>query len=253
MDEKMYSIWVDLGGTNIAVGLVDENYNIIQKVSKPTLAGRPAPEIVADISALCKKVMEAGKVEPKDIKTLGIASPGSVDGKNGVVVYSNNLRFDNLPIAEMVSKQTGVKNVLVENDANAAALGEAVAGATKGAENSVMVTLGTGVGGGIIIGGKLNTGLKGAGAELRHSVIEKDGRPCSCGRRGCWEAYSSATAVINMTKEKLEECEKTGRKTVMTDLVRKKGKISGVTAFDAMRAGDEAGREVVETYLDYLA
>lgn len=249
----MYSIGVDLGGTNIAVGLVDENYNIIQKVSKPTLAGRPAPEIVADISALCKNVMEAGNVEAKDIKTLGIASPGSVDGKNGVVVYSNNLRFDNLPIAEMVSKQTGVKNVLVENDANAAALGEAVAGAAKGAENSVMVTLGTGVGGGIIINGKLYTGLKGAGAELGHTVIEKGGRPCSCGRHGCWEAYSSATAVINMTKEKLEECEKTGRKTVMTDLVRKKGKISGVTAFDAMRAGDEAGREVVETYLDYLA
>lgn len=249
----MYSIGVDLGGTNIAVGLVDENYKIVQKISTPTLAGRPAEEIVGDISKLCKKLMEAKGLAPEDVKTLGIASPGSVDAKTGVVVYSNNLRFHDLPIAKLVSEQTGIKNVIVENDANAAALGEAVAGAAKDVPNSIMITLGTGVGGGIIIDNKLYTGLKGAGAELGHTVIEFGGRQCSCGRRGCWEAYSSATAVINMTKEKIAECEKSGRKTIMTDLVSKKGKVSGVTAFDAMRAGDEAGREVVDTYLDYLA
>ena len=249
----MYSIGVDLGGTNIAVGLVDENYKIVQKISTPTLSGRPAEEIVADISKLCRKVMEAQKVSVEDIKTLGIASPGTVDSKTGYVVYSNNLHFKDLPIAKLVSEQTGVKNVIVENDANAAALGESVAGAAKDVENSVMITLGTGVGGGIIIGNKLFTGLKGAGAEPGHTVIEFGGRQCSCGRRGCWEAYSSATAIINMTKEKIEECEKAGRKTLMTELVRKKGKVSGVTAFDAMRAGDEAGREVVDVYLDYLA
>ena len=158
-----------------------------------------------------------------------------------------------LPICEMVAERTGISDVRVENDANAAAWGEAVAGAAKGTKNSVMITLGTGVGGGIVIDGKLFGGFNGIAGELGHIVIEYDGKPCSCGRRGCWEAYSSATGLINMTKEKLAECERTGRKTLMTDLIAKKGKVSGVTAFDAMRQGDEAGKEVVDMYLGYLS
>ena len=116
-----------------------------------------------------------------------------------------------------------------------------------------MITLGTGVGGGIIIDGKVYSGFNYAGAELGHIVIEHNGRPCSCGRKGCWEAYSSATALINMTKEKLDECKAKGEETVMTEMVEKKGKVTGRTAFDAMRAGDKAGKEVVDMYLDYLA
>ena len=116
-----------------------------------------------------------------------------------------------------------------------------------------MITLGTGVGGGIIIDGKVYSGYNYAGGELGHTVIEKNGVPCSCGRRGCWESYSSATALIRMTREKMEECKQTGRETLLFELAEKKGKVSGKTAFDAMRAGDEAGREVVDTYLSYLA
>ena len=153
----------------------------------------------------------------------------------------------------MVSKGTGVKSVHVENDANAAAWGEAVAGAARGTTNSVMITLGTGVGGGIIIDGKVYSGFNYAGAELGHIVIEQGGRQCSCGRRGCWEAYSSATGLINMTNEKLAECAAKGEKTVMTELVEKKGRVTGRTAFDAMRLGDKAGKEVVDEYLKYLA
>jgi len=249
----MYRIGVDLGGTNIAAGLVDENYNIIKKASVPTNASRGADAIVADISALCLRLCEEGGIAVADIDAIGIASPGIANHTDGYVEYANNLPFKHLPICEMVSKGTGVKEVHVENDANAAAWGEAVAGAAKGSDNSVMITLGTGVGGGIVIDGKVYSGFNYAGAELGHIVIEHNGRPCSCGRKGCWEAYSSATALINMTKEKLEECKAKGEETVMTEMVEKKGKVTGRTAFDAMRAGDKAGKEVVDMYLDYLA
>ena len=244
----MYRIGVDLGGTNIAAGLVDETYKIVCKKSVPTGADRAPELIVADMGALCRTLCAEAKVDLADVVSVGIASPGIANHDTGVVEYANNLPFINFPIASMLSEQLGGKPVYIENDANAAALGEAVAGAAKGTKSSVMITLGTGVGGGIIIDGKVYSGFNYAGAELGHIVIEHDGRQCSCGRKGCWEAYSSATALIKMTKEKLEECHARKRKTIMADAPR----ISGRTAFDAMRAGDEAGKEVVETYLSYL-
>ena len=249
----MYRIGVDLGGTNIAAGLVDENYNIIKKASIPTNVSRGADAIVSDISALCIRLCEEIGISTDDIDAIGIAAPGAANYTDGYVEYANNLPFQHYPICEVVSRETGIKEVHVENDANAAAWGEAVAGAAKGAGKSVMITLGTGVGGGIVLDGKVYSGFNYAGAELGHIVIEHNGRPCSCGRNGCWEAYSSATALIRMTKEKLDECVKNGEKTVMTELVEKKGKVTGRTAFDAMRLGDTAGKEVVDMYLDYLA
>lgn len=250
----MYRIGIDLGGTNIAAGLVNEEYKIVAKKSVPTLAERGADAIAADIAKLSKDICAENGVDiKKDVAAIGIASPGVAVRATGKVAYANNLPFKDFPICKIVSDATGVADVCVENDANAAAWGEAVAGAAKGTTHSVMITLGTGVGGGIIIDGKIFPGFNSAGAELGHTVIEYNGRPCSCGRRGCWEAYSSATAVINMTKEKLAECEKTGRETLMTELVKKKGKVSGVTAFDAMRKGDAAGKEVVDMYIGYLA
>ena len=250
----MYRIGIDLGGTNIAAGLVNEEYKIVAKKSVPTLATRGADAIAADIAKLSIDLCaEQGIDIKKDVAAIGIASPGVAVRATGKVAYSNNLPFRDFPICRIVSDATGVADVCVENDANAAAWGEAVAGAAKGTTHSVMITLGTGVGGGIIIDGKIFPGYNYAGAELGHTVIEYNGRPCSCGRKGCWEAYSSATAVINMTKEKLEECEKSGRATLMTELVKKKGKVSGVTAFDAMRKGDAAGKEVVDAYIGYLA
>ena len=249
----MYRIGIDLGGTNIAAGLVNEEYRILYKGSVPTNADRPAAEIVDDMAALCQKLCADAGIALADVDAIGIASPGAVDHDAGVVTYANNLPFTNLPICAMLAERTGVSNIHTENDANAAAWGEAVAGAARGTTNSVMITLGTGVGGGIIIDGKVYSGFNYAGGELGHMVIEKDGVPCSCGRRGCWEAYSSATALIRMTREKMEECKQTGRETLLFALAEQKGKVSGKTAFDAMRAGDEAGREVVDTYLGYLA
>ena len=155
--------------------------------------------------------------------------------------------------ADLVSRKTGVANVHVENDANAAAWGEAVAGAAKGTKNSVMITLGTGVGGGVIIDGKVFSGFNFAGTELGHVVIEQGGALCGCGRHGCWEAYSSATGLIRMTREKMEACKKAGRATLLEKVAAEEGKVSGKTAFVAMRQGDAAAREVVDVYARYLA
>ena len=246
----MYRIGVDLGGTNIAVGVVNENLELVKKLSVPTGATRPGEEIVADIAKLCVDVCKEVGCELEDIVSIGIATPGIANHDTGVVEYANNLPFSQFPIAALLKAQLGGKvNVKIENDANAAAWGEACAGAAKGTTNSVMITLGTGVGGGIIIDNKVYSGFNYAGGELGHIVISVDGAQCSCGRKGCWEAYSSATALIRMTKEKIEECRATGRKTVMLDAP----KISGRTACDAMRAGDEAAKEVYDEYIKYLA
>ena len=249
----MYRIGVDLGGTNIAAAIIDENYNIIKKGSVPTKASRDAAFIMDDMASLCRKICVDAGVELSEVEAVGIASPGIANSRDGVVEYACNLPFVKYPICRELSDRLGISNVHVENDANAAAWGEAVAGAARGSSSSIMITLGTGVGGGIIIDNKVYSGSNFAGAELGHIVISVDGRPCNCGRHGCWEAYSSATALIRMTTEKLEECRAQGRETLLEDLVEEHGKVSGRTAFMAMRAGDTAGSEVVNEYIKYLA
>ena len=249
----MYRIGVDLGGTNIAIGIVNEKFEIVAQGSVPTLADRSGEAIVEDMAMLCKKLIADMGLTDADITSLGIASPGIVDDETGYVVYTNNLPFKNFPIIPMLRERLAIEEMHIENDANAAAWGEAIAGAAKGSRSSVMITLGTGVGGGIVDNGRITKGFNNAGAELGHIVISVDGRPCSCGRRGCWEAYSSATGLINMTKEKLAECEAENRPTLMTELVAQREKVNGRTAFDGMRAGDAAATEVVNEYVKYLA
>ncbi|MBQ8577955.1 MAG: ROK family protein [Clostridia bacterium] len=247
----MYTIGIDLGGTNIAAGIVNDNYEIIRKDSVPTGADRPGEEIVKDMAALCKKLIADEGLTEADIEYIGIATPGTADSDTGVVVYANNLPFLDFPIADLLKKHINIDRVLIENDANAAAKGEAVAGAAKGYANSVMITLGTGVGGGIIIDNKVYSGFNHAGAELGHIVIKHNGVPCSCGRKGCWEAYSSATALIRMTREKIAT---EGHATKMWDMIEGNlDNVSGRTAFNAAREGDKAGQEVVDMYIDYLA
>lgn len=249
----MYRIGIDLGGTNIAAGLVDESFRIVAKESVPTLVGRPNEEIVSDIAALCQRVCASAGITEADVVSIGIASPGTVSNESGEVIYANNLGMHHFPIIPLLKKQVSVPNVYIENDANAAAWGEAIAGAAKGSRSSVMITLGTGVGGGIITDGKIYKGFNSAAGELGHIVIRVDGRPCTCGRRGCWETYSSATGLIRTTEEKAEECRKANRPTKMTELIAAKGHATGRTAFDAMRMGDEVAKEVVDEYVKYLA
>ena len=181
----MYRIGIDLGGTNIAAGIVNEEFKIVAKASVPTHAERPAEEIVADIAALCKKVCADYGIDPSEVTSVGIASPGIVSDKSGEAIYANNLPFSHLPILPMLREMLPIKEFHIENDANAAAWGEAIAGAAKGAKSSIMITLGTGVGGGVITDGKVLKGFNSAAGELGHIVIQVGGRPCSCGRCGC--------------------------------------------------------------------
>ena len=249
MEIVMYRIGIDLGGTNIVAGIVDKEFKIVAKLSTPTKADRASDDIVKDIASLCKNVCLENGISFDDIEAIGVASPGAVNNKTGVVEYSCNLPFRSYPVVNELKKLTGKDDIYIDNDANAAAWGEAIAGAAKGSSHSIMITLGTGVGGGIIIDGRVESGFNGAGGELGHIVIEVDGVPCSCGRKGCWEAYSSATALIRMTNEKIAECRENGRASMLLDAER----VSGRTACDCMRAGDEAAKEVYDKYIKYLA
>ncbi len=246
----MYYIGVDLGGTNIAAGIVNENHQLIVKGKTPTLAGRPADEIVKDMAALCASLVEQAGLSFADISYLGVAVPGAFDPVNGIVKCCNNVRMHQYPIADKLRALLPIERICLDNDANAAALAEAKMGAGKGCSDFVMITLGTGVGGGIVIGGKLYSGFNFVGGELGHMVIEYGGRACSCGQRGCWEAYSSATALTQMTKEKMAECPD----SLMWELCEGKPEnASPRTAFNAAKQGDKAGDEVVKTFINYLA
>ena len=247
-----YTIGVDLGGTNIAVGIVNENYEIVKKGSVPTLAQRGPEPIVHDMAELCKKLLAECEIAMDDVTGAGIACPGTVNPATGIVEYANNIKFSDFPLVALFSKEMVMpaENVKIGNDANLAALGEAVAGAAKGASSSVMITLGTGVGGGVILDGKMLMGCAFGGAELGHTVIELNGRQCSCGRKGCFEAYCSATALVKLTKEKFEATSG----TLMHEMCENDiNRVGGKTAFAAMKKGDKAGAEVVDAYISYLA
>jgi len=251
----MYYIGVDLGGTNIAIGIVNEKYEIVRKGRTPTKANREADLIIADMAALTKKLIKEEGITLADVASVGIATPGTANSATGVVEYANNLPFLNYPLADTLSTMLGggVK-VYIENDANAAAKAEAIAGVAAGAPSSIMITLGTGLGGGIVINGKIYSGFNFAGAELGHTVIEENGRPCSCGRRGCWEAYSSATGLSNITRDRITEARAAGIHTIIGDMLGGDlAKASARTAFAAMKAGDEVAAGVVREYIDYLA
>ena len=229
----MYYIGIDLGGTNIAAGITDTEGNILYKGSLPTGASRGRDAIIGDIATLCRMLCRDAKIAFDEIGRIGIAVPGGVDAASGEILFTPNIPLSGINICEILSAKLAGKPVLLANDANAAALAEARVGAARGAKDAVMITLGTGVGGGIVTDGKIYTGFNGLAAELGHFVIQKDGVPCGCGRRGCFEAYASATALIRMTKEELDRCFVSGEGTLM--------------------AGDAAAKRVIETYIGYLA
>lgn len=244
----MYNIGIDLGGTNIKVGVVDENFRIVGRSNVKTNLPRPAEDIVDSIVEAVNMACVDCNIAISDVTSIGIGTPGVADRNTGVVLYSSNLGFKNTQLGSMLKAKIG-KDVYVENDANAAAFGEVLNGAGKGYKNVVVITLGTGVGGGIIIDGKIYTGFNFCGAELGHSVIEYNGRECSCGRKGCFEAYSSATALIRATKNAME-ANKNSRLWAIAD--NSITNVDGKTAFEGMRVGDETGKAVVEEYINYL-
>ncbi|WP_312641731.1 ROK family protein [Hydrogenoanaerobacterium sp.] len=243
-----YYVGSDLGGMSMKIGVVDENYNIIATAKHDTNVAGGAETIAADMAKTILEAVQKSGLTLEQMEYIGIGSPGTVNKSTGCIEYSNNLRFYNAPFASYIEKALG-KKVYMDNDANAAALGEALAGAGNGSKNVICITLGTGVGSGIIIDGKIFAGTNYAGGEFGHSVIVYGGRPCTCGRNGCFEAYASATGLIKLTRETMEA----NKESVMWDICE--GKVenaNGKTAFDAMRAGDASGKAVVDEYLNYL-
>lgn len=245
----MYRLGIDLGGTNIAVGVVDEEYRIVGRGKMKTALPRGAQEIFDDIVTACSMAVKDAGITMDDVVSVGLGSPGAINKEDGVIEYANNLKFDRVPACRMLSDVLG-KPVYIDNDANCAAFGEALAGAGKGVKNFVAITLGTGVGSGVIINGRIYSGSNSIAAEIGHTVIDMDGELCTCGRRGCWETYSSATALIRQTQDAMRHA----HDSIMWELAGNSyDNVSGRTAFEAMRKGDTAGKAVVDRYIDYLA
>lgn len=244
----MYYLGIDLGGTNIAAGVIDGNGKLISKQSMPTGAPCSPQELCDRIAEAALKACEAAG---QTVQSVGIGCPGSVNRNTGMVELTPNLPLLHFPMRDELERRLHLP-VGVDNDANAAAWGEFKAGALMGAHNAVAITLGTGVGSGLILDGKIYAGQNGAAGEMGHMVIERDGRACNCGRRGCWERYASATGLIHTTRELMEQDsahESLLWKMINDDL----NQISGRSAFDAMRKGDSLGAKIVEVYIKDLS
>ncbi|MBR2590943.1 MAG: ROK family glucokinase [Clostridia bacterium] len=244
----MYKIGIDLGGTNIVVGVVDGENNIIGKAERKTNLPRPAENIFADMYAAALDALDQAGMSLKDIEYVGLGTPGAVEPESGVITYSANLFFHNVPAKQMLEELFG-KMAFVGNDANCAAFGEYIAGAGKYARDMIAVTLGTGVGGGIILNKQLLTGFNGAAGEIGHMVIHVDGEQCNCGRKGCWETYASATALNRMTKELAEKT----NDPILKKVIEAEGEINAKVPYQAAREGSKACAELCETYAKYIA
>ncbi len=195
----MYRIGIDLGGTNIAVGIVDETQTIVAAASMPTVAKNGADALLDDIAACVRQALSNGGLDLAACSGAGIGVPGTCDTQRGIVRYAHNIGWDGVPVTRELRRRLGLP-VFLANDADCAALGEVVGGAAKGCGSALMVTLGTGVGGGFVVNGQIWSGHGGLGGEFGHMCIEMGGKACSCGQRGCWEAYASATALIWQAK-----------------------------------------------------
>ncbi len=245
----MYTIGLDLGGTFIKGGLVDDGGKIVAKSKIPTRIQAGPEAVAADMAAQALALIADAGVKKEDVRGIGIGSPGAIDSENGIVNYANNLTgWIDVPLAAYINAKTGL-GVKVSNDANVAALGETMFGAGKGYENAVMITLGTGVGGGVICNGRLYEGNESKGAELGHMVVKAGGARCNCGRRGCLEAYASATALIRETKKAMKKHPESAMWKFSPDI----DEVDGRTSFECAKAGDAAAAKVVDDYLYYLA
>ena len=237
----MNYLGIDLGGTNIKAALVNEDGQILKEASRPTNLPRPAEAVCDDIAALCAELADG----ESSIGGIGVGCPGTVNAA-GTVLYSNNLAWENFAMGPYLQKKTGLP-VALANDANAAALGEAMSGCARDAGSAVILTLGTGVGGGVVLDGKLLTGYTGAAAEPGHMVVRDtpDAPLCTCGRRGCLESCASATALIRMTREAMAAHPESA--------MHRAAEVDGRTAFDAAQAGDAPAQAVVDAYIHDLA
>lgn len=243
-----YTIGIDLGGTNIAAGLVDEENRLLAKTSVPTHAQRPWREIVKDMAALVKVLLQQEGIDDAEVTSIGVGSPGTPDSAQGVILFSGNLGWDRVPVAKELSYLTG-KPVFLANDANCAALAEGRVGAGKGLSSLVLVTFGTGIGAGILLDGRIYEGFNFGAGEFGHMVICSGAEPCTCGRKGCWEAYASMTALIRQAKRTARE----NPNSVLACLAHSSEGLNGCNVFEAAKGGDTAAKGVVDRFLQYVS
>lgn len=248
-NKKKVLIGIDLGGTAVKMGVLDTSYEILAQTSIPTDAQRPYQEIIADIRKTAATLLTENGYVLSDCLGVGVGSPGTIDSKNGIVLYSNNIHWDHVPFSKILKQYLSVP-VYIQNDANCMALGEVLKGAAKGYQNAIFLTLGTGVGGGIVIDGKIFEGGHCGGAELGHIKCGSQRRRCTCGRYDCLEAYASATALIEDAKKLAEQ----HPESLLWELCgHNLETMNAKIPFDAADAGDSCGRILVENYIGYLA
>lgn len=244
-----YYVGIDLGGTNIKAGVVDDKGTIICKDRMKTNAARDQLDIVRDMAMMAERVIKQAGKDTSEVEAIGIGSPGTPDNDTGYLIYANNLPFRNVPMRSEIRKHIDLP-VYIDNDANVAALAESVAGGAHGAGNAVAITLGTGVGGGVVINHRIYNGFNHAGCEVGHVVIMAGGEQCTCGRKGCFEAYASASALVRET----EKAAKNNPDSILNKLIADNGgHADGRTAFIGMRTGDKTSAEVVDFYIEMLA
>ena len=244
----MYYIGVDLGGTNIAAGIVNEKGDIVYQESVPTGEGKSAA-IAERIVILVNKLLAHEGMKAEEVEAIGIGVPGTANQETGLVEYANNLGMEEEPFLQMLKPHFPGIRLAFENDANAAAYAEYRFGTGKGTSSMIMVTLGTGIGGGMIFGGKLFEGINYAAGEFGHFTIKYDGLPCNCGRRGCFERYASATALVEQTKEAMEK----HPESLLWQLCSGNlDKGDGKMLFEAVQKEDKAAKEVLDTFTSYL-
>lgn len=244
----MYRIGIDLGGTNIVVGLVEQDFRIVDKCSVKTQVPRSVESMTADMAQMARTLLERNRLLWQDVASVGVGVPGTANPENGHMEDANNLGFDDVPFLPLLAKKIPVP-VHFGNDANVAAWGEYLTGGYQ-EDSFVMVTVGTGIGGGIILGGSLWPGINGAAAEFGHMTIDHDGVPCNCGRRGCFEAMASANALITQAREQMR---KHPESLLWSLCGGNAAKVEAKTVFDGAAAGDETARELLDVYITYLA
>lgn len=241
-------IGIDVGGTTAKAGVVDEEGKILAKSVCKTGKERAFEDIAADMAELCRRVVRESGHEMADIAAVGVGIPGEQDPRSGLVAFCNNLGWVNVPLMQRLREALGL-SVYVDNDANVAALAESAFGASRDVKSSILVTLGTGVGGGIVENRRVRTGAHGVGGEIGHMVVVVDGEKCNCGHRGCWEKYASATAIIRMGRALMEEkpdC------ALARQLGGDAAQLNAKAVLDLAKAGDADCMGIFETYVKYL-
>ncbi len=242
---KKYYIGIDIGGMSLKGAIVDNEGNILYKARVVTQVGKGNKVFIDDLKGLINKIIDENK--DKEISGIGLGLPGLVDSKTGLLENAHNLQITNINFYDEL-KEYNVK-VKACNDANVAALAENRFGASKGYSDTVLLTLGTGVGCGVIIDHKLYEGFNSKGTELGHMIIKVGGVPCSCGLNGCFEAYASARALLRLTKEKMLE----NKDSLMWEYCKNNiENIDGLTSFECAKKGDKAANELLDEYISYL-